>query len=426
MTDRVPPRRAACPLPDGRPPRGGPRLRGRHPRSADDPSYADLQACATVLDEHPRPTLLLWGGRDPVFHDRFLADLRARAPRADVERFADGRPPGHARRPGGPGASPGGSTGSATRARRRHRRPTGADALRVGARLARRPVQGHVARLRRAGRRAVLVRPRRPFVGGRPRPAGRRSAPGRPGVGAGPAQRRAPRGGERPCGKSAGSRWWPTRRPASADLRALIRAAAPSWTVGTPATLAAARAPSGSRPDRGRPASVGFPGAVALDRRPGAPARRSRCLRRGPDDVAALVHTSGATGPAKAVRYTHGALAAQRDVVGPLFGMRPGDAFTTSFAPFLLLAPSLRMTCIRPDVDVDEPSALGFDSCTTPCAVDTSPWRGSPPPRPAPSWPPPGAARRRSDLVMLAGAPIPADLVPASDRDRATCRPRGA
>ena len=42
-----------------------------------------------MLDDHHRPTLLLWGARDPVFHDRFLADLRSRIPHADVERFPD-------------------------------------------------------------------------------------------------------------------------------------------------------------------------------------------------------------------------------------------------------------------------------------------------------------------------------------------------
>ena len=58
------------------------------PVEPGDPSFAALQACAAVLDERQVPTLLLWGGRDPVFHDRFLADLRSRIPRADVERFA--------------------------------------------------------------------------------------------------------------------------------------------------------------------------------------------------------------------------------------------------------------------------------------------------------------------------------------------------
>ena len=130
-----------------------------------------------------------------------------------------------------------------------------------------------------------------------------------------------------------------------------------------------------------------------------------------PTDVAAIVHTSGATGPAKAVRYTHAALAAQRDVVSPLFGMRPGDAFTTSFGPFMLLAPALQMTCVRPDVDIDEPSALGFDELAA--ALTRAPVTVA--------WLSPASARqilatahgRKApiDLVMLAGAPIPVDMV---------------
>ena len=58
------------------------------PVAPGDPSHQALADCAAVLDRTERPTLLLWGGRDPVFHDRFLADLRARVPHADVERFA--------------------------------------------------------------------------------------------------------------------------------------------------------------------------------------------------------------------------------------------------------------------------------------------------------------------------------------------------
>ena len=33
------------------------------------------------------PALLLWGPRDPVFSDRYLRDLRARLPHADVQRY---------------------------------------------------------------------------------------------------------------------------------------------------------------------------------------------------------------------------------------------------------------------------------------------------------------------------------------------------
>lgn len=382
------------------------------PVTPDDASYAALQACAAVLDEHPRPTLLLWGGRDPVFHDRFLADLRARVPGADVERFATAAHLVTLDAPVGPVVS---------RWLDRLRHPVAADApptvptpfVSVLASLgdrsgdtsraydgpdgmlswsdlaARSSVAAHALRaggLRPGDRVSLLVPPSAELL------------------------------------VAAAAVWKVGGVPVVADasaglrrLRALIRAAAPSWTVGTPATLAAAgalRFAPGSRT-----ASFGrFPGAVPLDPADpadpaGAPAAPFAAVEPGPDDVAALVHTSGATGPAKAVRYTHGALAAQRDVVGPLFGMRPGDAFTTSFGAFLLLAPSLQMTCIRPDVDVDEPSALGYDELRG--ALDkgdvTVAWLS-----PASARTIVATARGRSapiGLVLLAGAPVPADLV---------------
>ena len=220
---------------------------------------------------------------------------------------------------------------------------------------------------------------------------------------------------------AAGAIWKAGGVPVVADasagirqLRRLVRAAAPRFTVGTPSTLAAALllrfAPGATRMVVGPTSPATAPGALELE--PSGTGRGPHTpVPVGPDDVAAIVHTSGATGPAKAVRYTHGALAAQRDVVGPLFGMRPGDAFTTSFGPFMLLAPSLQMTCVRPDFPVDKPSALGFDelkAATSEAHVTVA-------------WLSPASARRvvasahgRSapiDLVMLAGAPIPPGLV---------------
>ena len=52
-------------------------------------------ASAATLDEIAEgvrklddvPALLLWGPRDPVFSDRYLRDLRARLPHADVQRY---------------------------------------------------------------------------------------------------------------------------------------------------------------------------------------------------------------------------------------------------------------------------------------------------------------------------------------------------
>ncbi len=61
------------------------------PLAPEDPSWAALRHSAEALEDLGRrqvPLLFVWGGRDPVFHDRFLADLLERAPHADVHRFA--------------------------------------------------------------------------------------------------------------------------------------------------------------------------------------------------------------------------------------------------------------------------------------------------------------------------------------------------
>ncbi len=67
------------------------------PVKASDPSSAALASSAAALDVLSCPVLLLWGGKDPVFHDRFLRDLRRRAPQAHVQRFARRGPPRPAR-----------------------------------------------------------------------------------------------------------------------------------------------------------------------------------------------------------------------------------------------------------------------------------------------------------------------------------------
>ena len=376
------------------------------PVTPGDTSAGALARCAAVLDEHRRPTLLLWGGRDPVFHDRFLADLRSRAPQADVERFADAAHLVTLDAPVGPVVA-------RWLARLRHPTPV------VDPDPAPDPFVSVLTPL------AAHADDHSPVYAGPDGTLTWAALDARSSAAAHALSAAGLRAGDRvsllvPPGPdllvAAAAIWRVGAVPVVADasaglrrLRALVRAAAPAWTVGTPTTLAAARAlrfAPGSRT-----ASFGrFPGAVALD--PGAtPLPPFPTVGPGPDDVAAIVHTSGATGPAKAVRYTHGALAAQRDVVGPLFAMRPGDAFTTSFAPFMLLAPPLGMACVRPDVDVDQPSALGYDELAGALARA----------RVTVAWLSPASARSvvataagrtaPLDLVMLAGAPIDAGLV---------------
>jgi len=132
-----------------------------------------------------------------------------------------------------------------------------------------------------------------------------------------------------------------------------------------------------------------------------------------PHDLAAIVHTSGATGPAKAVAYTHKALVAQRSPIELLTGDSTAGGFTTSFAAFSLLAPTLERSFIRPDVAIDQPSKLGFDELLE--VTQREPIHVA--------WLSPASARqlvatakgRKLPLskVLLAGAPIPPELVTA-------------
>ncbi|WP_461173191.1 alpha/beta fold hydrolase [Arthrobacter sp. Z1-9] len=77
-----------------------------------------------------------------------------------------------------------------------------------------------------------------------------------------------------------------------------------------------------------------------------------------PDAPAAVLFTSGSTGPAKGVLYTHGRLAAMRDTVAATFGIRSGARLVAGFAPFALLGPALGAVSVTPAMDVTAPRTL--------------------------------------------------------------------
>lgn len=77
-----------------------------------------------------------------------------------------------------------------------------------------------------------------------------------------------------------------------------------------------------------------------------------------PDDHAAVVFTSGSTGPSKGVRYTHRQIAAQRDAIADAYDITAGDSLVAAFAPFALYGPMLGITSVVPDMDVSAPGSL--------------------------------------------------------------------
>ncbi|WP_263091379.1 alpha/beta fold hydrolase [Curtobacterium sp. RIT-PI-V] len=151
-------------------------------------------------------------------------------------------------------------------------------------------------------------------------------------------------------------------------LTRAVRGARPDWIIGALPGLGAARA-------------LGWPGRRIATVPLPAPARRALRVehtlvdvaRRGarrlahgsvlptvpaPDAPAAILFTSGSTGPAKGVVYTHGQLGAVRDVLAAQYDIGVGTGLVAGFAPFALLGPALGARSVAPDMDVTAPRTL--------------------------------------------------------------------
>jgi acyl-coenzyme A synthetase/AMP-(fatty) acid ligase/pimeloyl-ACP methyl ester carboxylesterase len=77
-----------------------------------------------------------------------------------------------------------------------------------------------------------------------------------------------------------------------------------------------------------------------------------------PEDEAAVLFTSGATGPAKGVVYRHRQLRAQLDLVRTVCDLRPGARLVAAFPPFALYGPALGAAAAVPDMDPTKPGTL--------------------------------------------------------------------
>jgi acyl-CoA synthetase (AMP-forming)/AMP-acid ligase II len=77
-----------------------------------------------------------------------------------------------------------------------------------------------------------------------------------------------------------------------------------------------------------------------------------------PEDQAAILFTSGSTGPAKGVEYTHGIFAAQVGMLKSTYGIEPGEVDFCSFPLFALFGPALGMSCVIPKMDASRPATI--------------------------------------------------------------------
>lgn len=76
------------------------------------------------------------------------------------------------------------------------------------------------------------------------------------------------------------------------------------------------------------------------------------------DETAAILFTTGSTGPAKGVIYTHKVFDAQVKAIGEHFDFQPDDIDLPTFPLFSLFDPALGMAAVVPDMDPTKPAEV--------------------------------------------------------------------
>lgn len=132
------------------------------------------------------------------------------------------------------------------------------------------------------------------------------------------------------------------------------------------------------------------------------------------DQAAAILFTSGSTGPAKGVSYTHGAFDAQVQALKSMYRFESGEIDAACFPLFALFSPGLELSCVFPELDPSNPAqcdpARIVESIQRSRATSTfgSPaiWR-----RVVPWCIERGIQLPSLKRVLIAGAPVPPSLV---------------
>jgi acyl-coenzyme A synthetase/AMP-(fatty) acid ligase len=78
----------------------------------------------------------------------------------------------------------------------------------------------------------------------------------------------------------------------------------------------------------------------------------------GKDDLAAIIFTTGSTGPPKGVQYTHGIFHAQLQLISNYYGIGPGQVDQPGFPLFALFSTALGARAVIPDMDPAKPAQV--------------------------------------------------------------------
>jgi acyl-CoA synthetase (AMP-forming)/AMP-acid ligase II len=84
------------------------------------------------------------------------------------------------------------------------------------------------------------------------------------------------------------------------------------------------------------------------------------------NETAAILFTTGSTGPAKGAVYTHGIFDAQIQRVARTWGISPGEIDLPTFPLFALFDPALGMAAVIPDMDPTKPAHVNPDNIIKP------------------------------------------------------------
>lgn len=91
-----------------------------------------------------------------------------------------------------------------------------------------------------------------------------------------------------------------------------------------------------------------------------------KAVATGWDETAAILFTSGSTGPPKGAVYTHGNFASQVAALQQLYNIQPGEVDLPTFPLFALFAPAMGMTAVIPQMDFTRPGLVDPEQITGP------------------------------------------------------------